>query len=221
MFAYPFQGRLVHEGFGALLAYRLSRQAPRSISVTVNDYGLDMLSHEPIEIDEHSWRHLLSGDRLIEDLLACLNATELARRQFREIARVAGLVFTGFPGQAKSARQLQASSELFYDVLREYDPENLLLDQAQREVLDQQLEVRRLREALEKLDAMRLQLVEPPRLTPLGFPLWAEQLRENYVTSEKWSDRVQRMAVSLESAASNEQMRTETRKNRAKKTKSR
>ncbi|MFW6059528.1 MAG: ligase-associated DNA damage response DEXH box helicase [Phycisphaeraceae bacterium] len=202
LFGYPLQGRLVHEGLGALLAYRFSAAAPRSISVTVNDYGFDLLSGKPIDLDESAWRKLLRTDRLVEDLLACLNATELARRQFREIARVAGLIFTGYPGQSKSARQLQASSEMFYDVLSEYDPDNLLLDQAQREVLEQQLEVRRLRTALDRLDAMTLRLVDPPRLTPMGFPLWAEQLRENYVTSEKWSDRVRKMAVSLESAAS-------------------
>ena len=207
VFAYPLQGRLVHEGLGALLAYRLTRQSKRSVSATVNDYGLDLLSDQDFALDEGAWRQLLTTDRLLDDLLACLNATELARRQFREIARVAGLVFTGYPGQAKSARQLQASSELFYDVLREYDPENLLLDQAQREVLEQQLEVRRLRDALTRLEGMRLHVVSPPRLTPLAFPLWAEQLRENHVTSEQWSDRVRKMAVSLESAASDETRR--------------
>jgi len=204
LFVFPLQGRLVHEGLGALLAHRLAQQAPRSLSVTVNDYGLDLLSPDKLELDAHSFRALLTTERLVEDLLACLNATELARRQFRDIARVAGLIFAGFPGQAKTSRQLQASSELFFDVLSEYDPQNLLLEQAQREVLQQQLEVRRLRAALERLDEVTVRMVEPTRLTPLGFPLWAEQIRENHVTTEKWSDRVRRMAVQLESAAEKE-----------------
>ncbi|MFA9477144.1 ligase-associated DNA damage response DEXH box helicase [Phycisphaerales bacterium AB-hyl4] len=201
LFAYPFQGRLVHEGLGALLAYRLSQQAPRSITATVNDYGLELMCPEPIAMDEKAWRDVLSTDRLVEDLLACLNATELARRQFREIARVAGLIFTGYPGQSKSTRQLQASSELFYDVFAEFDADNLLLDQARREVLEEQLEVRRLKQALERIEAMRLVRVTLEQLSPLAFPLWAEHLRENHVTSEHWSDRVRAMAVALEKVA--------------------
>lgn len=213
-FLYPFQGRLVHEGLGALLAYRLAQQSPRSITVTANDYGIELMAPEPIELDEPAWRAVLGTTRLVEDLLACLNATELARRQFREIARVAGLIFTGYPGQGKSARQLQASSELFYDVLSEFDPGNLLLDQARREVLERQLEVRRLKRALGKLDGMRIVMREPTMLTPLAFPLWAEHLRENHVTSESWSDRIRQMAVALEDAAAKEERRPRKRKTR-------
>ncbi|MEX2387503.1 MAG: ligase-associated DNA damage response DEXH box helicase [Phycisphaeraceae bacterium] len=201
LFLYPFHGRLVHEGLGALLAYRLAQLSPRSITATVNDYGLELLCPDPLNLDEATWRSVLTTDRLVEDLLACLNATELARRQFREIARVAGLIFTGYPGQSKTTRQLQASSELFYQVFSEFDAANLLLDQARREVLEQQLEIRRLKEALERIT--RMLIVQKPiaQLSPLAFPLWAEHLRENHVTSERWSDRVRAMAVELERTA--------------------
>jgi ATP-dependent Lhr-like helicase len=50
-------------------------------------------------------------------------------------------VFQGYPGQHKSARQLQASSALFFEVFRKHDAGNLLLTQAQREVLEQELEL--------------------------------------------------------------------------------
>ena len=200
-FLYPFQGRLVHEGLGALAAYRLSQQAPRSISVTMNDYGFELLCDTPLELSTDDWRNILSRENLVEDLLACLNKTELARRQFRDIARVAGLIFQGYPGQNKSARQLQASSELFYDVLTEFDPGNLLIDQARREVLEQQLEVNRLLVALDRLAGQTIVIQKPDRLTPLSFPLWAEHLREQHVSSESWQERVMRMAVRLEEAA--------------------
>ncbi len=200
-FVYPFQGRLVHEGLGALVAYRLSQQEPRSISVTMNDYGFELLCDTPMDLGVEDWRKALSREQLVEDLLACLNETELARRQFRDIARVAGLIFQGYPGQNKSSRQLQASSELFYEVLTEFDPGNLLIDQARREVLEQQLEVNRLLVALERLAAQRIVIERPDRLTPLSFPLWAEHLREQHVSSESWQTRVMRMAVRLEDAA--------------------
>jgi ATP-dependent helicase Lhr and Lhr-like helicase len=129
--------------------------------------------------------------------LACLNSAELARRQFREIARIAGLVFQGYPGRGKSARQLQSSSGLFYDVFTQYDPQNLLLEQARREVLQRQLEVSRLGRTLVDIGRMKIIKCEAPRLTPLSFPLWASFVQAN-VTSEKWSERVKRMALELE-----------------------
>jgi ATP-dependent Lhr-like helicase len=211
LFVFPFEGRLVNEGLSSLLAHRLTSRGACSLHVTSNDYGFELLSGENIALDEEDWRGLLSNVRLLEDLLGCVNTTQLARRRFRDIARIAGLVFQGYPGQAKSARQLQASSELFFDVLSEFDPSNLLLDQARREVLERELEVRRLRGALERIAASRLRIIDTPRLTPLGFPIWAERIRSQHVSSERWTDRVRRMVVRLERDA----VRTERKPRRA------
>lgn len=197
-FVYPFFGRLVHEGLGALLAHRLTRQQPRSINITVNDYGLELLCADPLDLSPDDWRGVLSSDALLEDLLACIDTTQLARRQFRAIARVAGLILPTFPGESRSSRQLQASSDMFYDVLTDFDPGNMLLDQARREVLERQLEVKRLREALERLKEQTIVPIALQRLSPLSFPLWAEHLREQHVSSEKWGDRVRKMALALE-----------------------
>ena len=133
-------------------------------------------------------------------MLASLNSGELARRRFREIARIAGLVFQGFPGAPKSSRQLQASSGLFFDVFRQYDADNLLLTQAQREVLEQELEIGRLRTALERMRACAPVRVALERPGPFAFPLMVERLREQ-VSTEKLSDRVERMVRDLERAA--------------------
>lgn len=199
---YPFEGRLVHEGLGALAAYRLSRRRSITVTSTCNDYGFSLQSSTPLNLSEADWRTLLDTDRLVEDLLACLNTTELARRQFRDIARIAGLILPGYPGQRKSGRQLQASTEMFFDVLSEFDPDNLLLSQARREVLEAQLEIGRLKSALERVAARRLVIVPLDRLTPLAFPIWAEHLRSIHLSSEKWSEMVSRMAVMLEESAS-------------------
>jgi ATP-dependent Lhr-like helicase len=201
LFLYPLQGRLVHEGLGTLLAHRLTEEAPRVVTVTVNDYGIELLSPEPIDTDEREWRRLLDPDGLLDHLLASLNTSQLARRAFRDIARVAGLISTGFPGENVPNRHLQASAELFFDVFTDFDPENLLLDQARREVLEQQLEVRRLRTALTELADQRLTRVTPERLTPLAFPLWAERLREQHMSSQSWQEQVGKMVVRLEAAA--------------------
>jgi ATP-dependent Lhr-like helicase len=150
---------------------------------------------------------VLSPEGLIEDLTACMNSSSLARRQFRDIARIAGLVSSGLPGAAKPMRHVQASSQMFFDVFEQFDPENLLLEQARREVLENQLEVVRLRGALEEARSKRMVVVELDRLTPMSFPIWAEQLRATTLSSEKWSDMVRKMVLVLEEESAAETRR--------------
>jgi ATP-dependent helicase Lhr and Lhr-like helicase len=200
LFFFPFEGRLVHEGLAALFAYRISRLRPITFSMAANDWGFELLSSEESPIREALGAGLLEPANLLADIPASLNATEMARRQFREIARVAGLIFPGFPGAGKSARQLQASSGLFFDVFRRYDPENHLLSQAHREVLERQLESSRIGRTLERLARSRVVLTYPDRTPPLAFPLLVDRIRER-VSSESLADRVRRMQLALERAA--------------------
>ncbi len=200
-YIYPFLGRLVHEGLAAMLAYRLGLRGIKPITATFTDYGIELLS--PVELPEveEEYRALLSADALLEDTLAALNTGELARRHFREIARIAGLLVPAKPGGFKSARQLQASSGLFYDVFVEFDPENLLLVQARREVLERQLEFQRLRSAMEHLTQKSLVIRKTERLTPMAFPLWAERIASQQLRFESARERIERIAKQLELAA--------------------
>ncbi|OEC36532.1 ATP-dependent helicase Lhr and Lhr-like helicase [Pseudomonas cuatrocienegasensis] len=200
LFVYPFAGRNVHLGLASLLAWRLSRRQPVTFSIAVNDYGFELLSATEVDWSRDLARELLREDDLLADVLGSLNAGELARRRFREIARIAGLVFAGYPGAAKSARQVQASSGLFYEVFRQYDPANLLLSQAEQEVLSQELDVEQLRQTLQQLCQRPIQLQALERATPLAFPLLVERLRES-LSSEKLADRIARMVADLERAA--------------------
>ncbi len=193
---YPFAGRLAHEGLGALLSWRLTRYQPLSVSVMVNDYGLTLAAPTPLLLDASALRALLSPTGLVDDLLASMNAGELARRRFREVARIAGLLIPDLPGKGRGARQVQASANLFFDVFRAHDPGHLLLAQAEREVLERELEVTRLRTALERLDGWTIDLVDSPRLTPLSFPLWTEFIQSQF-SSEPWDARVRRMQAEV------------------------
>jgi len=200
LFFYPVEGRLVHEGLAALFAYRIAQLGPISFTLAANDYGLELLSSDPAPVDEAVEAGLFSSAHLLHDIPASLNAAELARRQFREIARVAGLIFQGYPGVNKSVKQVQASSELLYDVFARYDPRNLLLFQAHREVLERQLEQSRLARALDRIVAGRVTVVDVERPTPLAFALLVDRAREQ-VSSEKLGDRIRRMIAPLERAA--------------------
>jgi ATP-dependent Lhr-like helicase len=157
-----------------------------------------------VPIDEPRLRQLLSTDNLLEDVLAALNASEMARHRFRDIARIAGLVFQGYPGRQKAARQVQASSGLMFDVLSEHDPDNPLLAQARREVLEAEMEFGRLERCLEAIEDREIAITEPGRLTPFAFPLWADRLR-GQLSTERFEARLERMLETLEpSTASGE-----------------
>lgn len=200
LYVYPFAGRNVHIGLAGLLAWRLARDAPNTFSLSVNDHGFEMLSALPVDPAPLLDASAFSVENLLADTLASLNSGELAQRRFREIARVAGLVFTGYPGAPKSTRQLQASSSLFYEVFRQYDAGNLLLDQAQAEVLAQELELGRLAETLERLASRQVDFVELGTPSPFALPLMVERLREG-LSTEKLAARLERILADMSAAA--------------------
>jgi ATP-dependent Lhr-like helicase len=200
LFCFPFAGRLVHTGLASLFGWRVSRAAPNTFSIAISDYGFELLSPVPVDWPAAFAGDLLDDRNLQHDLLESLNAGELARRQFREIARVSGLVFTGFPGQPKRARELQASAGLLHDVFEKHDPGNLLLAQARAEVMRDELDLARLAGTLARMRAMTLRMVAVEHPTPFAFPLMAARIREK-VSTEKVGERIARMVAELERAA--------------------
>jgi len=201
LFCYPFAGRLVHEGLAMLVAARLTLRSPSTYTLVVNDYGFELQSPTETDVSEATLRDVFSTEHLLDDIVTHVNTSEIARRRFRDIARIAGLVFEGAPGQRRSARQVQASSGLIFDVLAQHDGDNLLLEQARREVLEAQLELDRLRRALADIARCRWVITRPDRLSPLAFPLWAESVQSQTVSTETWKTRIERMAGTLEAAA--------------------
>jgi ATP-dependent helicase Lhr and Lhr-like helicase len=199
LFIYPFAGRLVHLGLASLLAWRLARERPNTFSMSVNDHGFELLAAEPVDDAPLRTQALFDAADLLPDVLASLNRGELAQRRFREIARVAGLVFSGYPGAPKSTRQLQASSSLFFEVFRKYDPGNRLLGQAEAEVLSQELQIARLRAALQRMRKLLIDWVELAAPSPFSLPLMVERFREQ-LSTEKLADRLARMLADAEAA---------------------
>jgi ATP-dependent Lhr-like helicase len=196
LFVYPFEGRLVHEAMAALLAYRISRVTPISFTFAMNDYGFELLSDQPIPLDDTNVYELFSPVGLTADIQRSVNSAEMARRKFRDIAVIGGLIFQGYPGEYAKARHLQSSAGLLFNVFAEYDPRNLLIRQAYNEVMEQQMEERRLRNMLERVSKGKMVLRWPQRLTPFCFPLKVDSMRED-LSSEKLEDRVRRMQAQL------------------------
>jgi ATP-dependent helicase Lhr and Lhr-like helicase len=191
---YPFEGRFVHEGIAALVAYRIAQIHPATFSIAMNDYGFELLCDQPIPIEEAVETNVLGTDNLLNDIHASVNNIEMARRKFRDIAAISGLVFKGYPGKPIKDKHLQSSSQLFFNVFQDYEAHNLLLRQAFEEVMDFQLEEARLRNALERVAQQKIIITYPVKPTPFAFPIMVDRLREK-LTSEKLEDRIKKMAI--------------------------
>ncbi|MBL7871307.1 MAG: ligase-associated DNA damage response DEXH box helicase [Cyclobacteriaceae bacterium] len=191
---YPFEGRFVHEGMAALIAYRMAQITPITFSIAMNDYGFELLSDQEIPIYEAIETNILGSENLMKDIQASINSTEMARRKFRDIAAISGLIFKGLPGKRVKEKHLQSSSQLFFNVFHEYESQNLLLQQAFEEVMDFQLEEARLRKALDRIAHQKIIITEPEVPTPFAFPIMVDRTREK-LTSEKLEDRIQKMKI--------------------------
>lgn len=193
---YPFEGRNVHEGMAALIAKRLSMIQPISFSIAMNDLGFELLSDQPLDVEKLINKDLFTTKNLASDILSSINNVEMAKRKFRDIARISGLIFTGFPGKQKKERHLQASSQLIFEVFREYEPDNLLYLQTYDEVMTFQLEESRMRKSLNKITDSHILISRPTKATPFSFPIIVDRLREK-LTSEKLEARIKKMTAEL------------------------
>jgi ATP-dependent Lhr-like helicase len=197
LFFYPFEGRMVHELLSALLAYRIAQRFPISFSMAMNDYGFELFSDVRVDIEELLEEDLFSLDQLEEDILHCVNESELSKRKFREIASIAGLVFQGYPGKPTSFKHIQANSGLLFQVFEEYDPENLLLKQARSEALNQQMEQEMFVEAVRKINGQSIQVRYPSQFTPFSFPILVDRLSRTSLSSESVEDKIAKIMAQM------------------------
>lgn len=195
LFFYPFEGRLVHEGMASLFAYRLSKIKKASFSIAMNDYGFELLTDEDLPLEEAVRSDIFSTDNLIIDIQHSLNANEMAKRRFRDIAHIGGLLFTGYPGKLVKNKHLQMSSSLLFDVFRDYDPDNLLLRQSYQEALTLQLEEFRLREALKRISRQTLIVKKIIKPSPFCFPILVDSIGREKFSTESIEDRVAKMTL--------------------------
>jgi ATP-dependent Lhr-like helicase len=197
VFVYPFEGRQVHEVLSALVAYRISKIKPISFSIAMNDYGFELLSDIEIPIEEALAQHVFSTENLQADIEQSVNETEMAKRRFREVAAISGLVFMGYPGKIISSKHLQSSSQLLFDVFQQHDKDNLLVKQAYEEVLHVQLDQDRLQKTLNRIAEQDVRIKYTEKATPFAFPIMIDRLRQR-LSSEKLEDRIAKMQLQVQ-----------------------
>jgi ATP-dependent Lhr-like helicase len=193
VYIYPFEGRMVHEGIALLLAYRLSKIAKLSLNLGMNDYGFEILCDQEIPLMEALEEDWFSTDGLLDDIQNSSNMTALAGKKFREIAAISGLTFKGYPNRETKERHLQSHSQLFFDVFSDYEPHNLLLQQAYEEVTYYQLEVNRIQKALTRMGNQEIIIMHLQKPSPLCFPLLVDSMNRDRISNESVADRVKRM----------------------------
>ena len=194
---YPFEGYAIHMAMASIVSYRLSLLAPTSFSLAYNDYGFELLSDTPVDIEGLLDNELLSPQDIIPDLRTGINVSEMARRKFRDIAVIGGLVFQGTPSQPIKSKHLQSSSQLFYEVFKDYEPDNLLYQQALEETFEHGMEQGRLLQAFERMNQQEIRWIQTHQPTPFSFPLITDRLRGK-MSSESVEDRIQKMYLQLE-----------------------
>ncbi|MEM6964235.1 MAG: ligase-associated DNA damage response DEXH box helicase [Bacteroidota bacterium] len=193
---YPYEGRFVHEGLSTLIAWRIAQLQKISFSVAVNDYGFELLSDQKLEVKNIVTPTLFSTENLWNDIQSSANSVEMAKRKFRDIASIAGLVFKGYPGAQKRDKHLQSSAQLFFKVFQDHEPDNLLVKQAYEEVMRFQLEETRLRDTMNRIVQQKITITSPPRSTPFSFPILVDRMREK-VSSESLQDRIRKMKLKM------------------------
>jgi ATP-dependent Lhr-like helicase len=197
---YPFEGYALHEAMASLLAYRISLLSPISFSMSYNDYGFELLSDQAFSQEAFMDNNLFSSEHLFEDLVQSINISEMARRRFRDIAVISGLVFQGFPNKPIKSKHLQSGSQLFFEVFKDYEPDNLLYQQAIEETFDHGMERGRMQLVFEALEQKTIVWKNCSQPTPFSFPLITDRMRSK-LSSESVEDRIKKMYLQLEKAA--------------------
>lgn len=179
---YPFEGRLAHQTLGMLLTRRLERARARPLGFVANEYALavwglrdmsKMIADRRLDLDA-----LFDQDMLGDDLDAWLAESSLMKRTFRICAVISGLIERRHPGKEKSGRQVTVSSDLVYDVLKEHEPNHILLEAAWADAAGGLLDIARLGDFLAR-SVGRIRHIGLSQVSPLAVPVMLEIGRES------------------------------------------
>ena len=177
MIVYPFEGRLAHQTLGMLLTRRLERAKARPLGFVATDYALAIWGlrdlAQMLKMGELSLEDLFDEDMLGDDLEQWLAESFLLKRTFRQCATIAGLIEKRHPGKEKSGRQMTVSSDLIYDVLRNHEPDHLLLQATRDDAARGLLDIRRLGDMLKRIKTGIVHQ-DLERISPLGIPIMLE-----------------------------------------------
>jgi ATP-dependent Lhr-like helicase len=177
MVAYSFEGWNAHQSLGMLVTKRMETLGLRPLGFVANDYAIACYGLEKVT-DPAA---LFSADILEHEFVEWVERSHLLKRAFREVAVIGGLVERQHPGKRKTGRQVTFSTDLIYDVLRQYEPGHVLLEAAWADARARMTDVGRLADLLDRA-ADTMVHVDLPRVTPLAVPVLTLIGREKVAT---------------------------------------
>ena len=196
--AYSFAGRNAHQTLGMLLTRRMERQGMKPLGFVATDYAIAIWSLSKVERPET----LLTADILGDDLEEWMAETSMMKRSFRQVATIAGLIDKRIPGMDRTGRQVTINSDLIYDVLRQHQPNHLLLQATRADAARGMTDIRRLSDLLTRFEK-KITHKDLPCISPLSVPLLLEVGRES-VTSSAIGDMLTNLEHSLLAEAMSE-----------------
>ncbi len=177
MVAYSFEGWNAHQSLGMLVTKRMETLGLKPLGFVANDYAIACYGLERVT-DPAA---LFSDDILEHEFVEWVERSHLLKRAFREVAVIGGLVERQHPGKRKTGRQVTFSTDLIYDVLRQYEPGHVLLQAAWADARARMTDVGRLADLLDRA-ADTMVHVDLPRVTPLAVPVLTLIGREKVAT---------------------------------------
>jgi ATP-dependent Lhr-like helicase len=168
---YPFDGRLAHQTLGMLLTRRLERLGLQPLGFVPSEYSLSVWGRR--DMSALNMGELFAEDMLGDDLESWLQESLLMKRTFANCAVIAGLIERRYPGQEKTGRQVSFSSDLIYDVLREHEPDHVLMKAAWADAAGGYLDLKRLSGLLARVKG-RIRHAPLLRVSPLAVPVMLE-----------------------------------------------
>ena len=164
---YSFAGRNANQTFGLLLTQAMEQQELMPLGFVASDYGVAIWGLRAV-IDAAALIKAALDAPAVDSWIA---ASQMAKRAFREVAVIAGLVERNHPGKRKTGRQVTVSTDLIYEVLKRHEPDHILLRATRADVETKIAEIDRLEEQLRHLPVKHLKL---QRVSPLAIPLMLE-----------------------------------------------
>ena len=178
MVAYCFAGRNAHQTLGMLLTRRMERQGIGPLGFVATDYAIAVWSrHQVTTLDS-----LFTTDILGDDLEEWMAESSMLKRSFRQVAIISGLIDKNSPGTEKTGKQVTINSDLIYDVLRQHQPDHLLLEATRADAARGMTDIKRLSDLLSDY-AGHITHRSLQRVSPLSVPLLLEVGRESVTAS--------------------------------------
>jgi ATP-dependent Lhr-like helicase len=179
-FFHSLIGRAANDALARVIALRLSRLKGGNAVSTPDDYGFVLTVSEEQRLTGADLPLLFAPENFLTELDESLSRSALLKYHFRSAAQTGLMVYRNYFGESKSARKMQWSAEVIFNVLAQYEPDHVLLREARRDTMHTFLDAPAAAAFLDDLQAQRrpIRLRPVTEVPPLSFGMYATKIKE-------------------------------------------